>query len=78
MVRNQVRVQVRYEVTTCRTSQTDHTKSHSNYIKNKPKRPITAKNIQPSTLVVTIIQIRQEINDKIRKNLSASKKHTTK
>ena len=43
MVRNQVRVQVRYEVMTCETSQTDHTEIHGNYIGNKPRRPVQRK-----------------------------------
>ena len=45
MVRNQVRVQVRYGITTRETSWTDCTEMYSNYIKNKPKRPVSAKSI---------------------------------
>ena len=56
MVRNQVRVQVRYEITTQKTSWTDRIKIHSNYIENDPQRPVTAKIIRPSKLVVKIVQ----------------------
>ena len=42
MVRNQVRIQAKYETT---TRQLDHTETYSNYIRNKPKRPVLAKNI---------------------------------
>ena len=55
MVRNQARVQVRYEVMIRETSQVDRTQTYSNYIRNKPKRPVSVKNIRPSKLVVTIV-----------------------
>ena len=45
MVRNQVRIQAEYETMTHKTSQMDRTETHSNYIRNKPKRPVLAKNI---------------------------------
>ena len=45
MVRNQVRIQAKYETMTCTTSQVDRTETHSNYIRNKPKRPVLVKNI---------------------------------
>ena len=45
MVRNQVRVRVRYEVTTRETSRVDHIQTHSNCIENKPKRPVTGESI---------------------------------
>ena len=48
MVRNQVRIQVRYEVMTRETSWVDRTE-------NQPKRPVSAENIRPSKLVVTIV-----------------------
>ena len=43
MVRSQVRVEVRYEVTTQETSRIDHTEIYSNCIRNKPKRPVSEK-----------------------------------
>ena len=43
MVRHQVRVQVRYGVMTKVTSRIDHTEIHSNYIGNKPQKPVTVK-----------------------------------
>ena len=43
MVRHQVRVQVRYEVTIRKTSWTANTKIHSNFIGNRPRRPVTVK-----------------------------------
>ena len=55
MVRNQVRVQVRYEVMTQETSWVDRTQRHSNNIRSKPKRPASVENLQPSKLVVTIV-----------------------
>ena len=57
MVRDQVRVQVRYAVTIRQTNRVDQI--YSNYIRNKPKRPVPVKSIQPSKQVVTIVQIRQ-------------------
>ena len=68
MVRHEVRVQVRYKVMTEKTSWIDHTKIHSNYITNKPQRPVTAKTRQPSKLVVTIIQYRWKYNSKRQEN----------
>ena len=47
------------------TSWTDRTKIHSNYIKNQAKKVSTAKNIQPSKLVVTIVRIKSVSNSKI-------------
>ena len=61
MVRNQVRVRVRYKVKTQETSRVDRIQTHSNCIENKPKRPVTAESIKPSKLVVTIVQIQQGI-----------------
>ena len=55
MIRNQVRVQVRYKVTIRETSQIDHIKTYSNYIRNKPTRPVSAKGVQLNKLVVTIV-----------------------
>ena len=55
MVRNQVKVQVRYEVMTQETRWVDHTQTHSNYIRSKPIRPVSVENIQPNKLVVTIV-----------------------
>ena len=43
MVRKQVRVEVRYGITTKETSWIDRTKTYSNYMGNKPQRPVTAK-----------------------------------
>ena len=37
MVRNQVRVQVRYEIKIQKTSWIDRTEIYSNYTRNKPK-----------------------------------------
>ena len=45
MVTNQVRVQVRHEITTRETSQIDRIEIYSNYIRNKPQRPVSAKSI---------------------------------
>ena len=45
MVRNQVRVRVRYAVTIRETSWVDRTETYSNYIGNKSKRPVSAKSI---------------------------------
>ena len=42
---------------TYKTSQTDHIEPDSNYIKIRAKRPVERKNIRPSKLVVTIMQI---------------------
>ena len=55
MVGNQVRVQVRYKITTWETSRTDHTKIYSNYIGNKLQ--LQQKSYK-NQLVVTIIQYR--------------------
>ena len=68
MVRNQVRFQVRHEITIYETSQTDHTEIHSNYIKNQAKKASSAKSIRPSKLVVTITQIKSVSNSKILGN----------
>ena len=43
MVRKQVRVEVRYGITTKETSRIDHTETYSNYMGNKPQRPVTVK-----------------------------------
>ena len=75
MVRHKVRVQVRYGVTTEETSQIDRTKIHSNYIGNKPERPVTVKTHQPSRLVVTIVQYRQRYNSKRQENNEVQQKH---
>ena len=37
MVRNQVRVQVRYEITVREVSRIDRTETNGTYIRNKPK-----------------------------------------
>ena len=68
MVRNQVRFQVRHKIMIYETSRTDRTKIHSNYIKNQAKRVSSAKNIQPSKLVVTIAGIKSVFNSKILGN----------
>ena len=42
-VRKQVRVEAKYGVMTKETSWTDRVKIYSTYMRNKPKRPVTAK-----------------------------------
>ena len=44
-VRKQVRKPMRYGGTTCKTSQTNHTKSGRNYIKYRLKKASSAKNL---------------------------------
>ena len=68
MVRNQVRVQVRYSTMTYETSRTDHTEIYSNYIGKYATNTSSAKIIQPSKLVVTIVKIRCVSNSKILEN----------
>ena len=47
MVRNQVRIQVRYKATTHGTSWVDCTETYSNYIRNKPKGPVSVRKHMP-------------------------------
>ena len=43
-------------VMTQKISRAGGTQTYSNYTRNKPKRPVSTKNIRPSKLVITIIK----------------------
>ena len=50
------------------TSRIDYVKIHSNYMGNKPKRPVTMKIQQPSKLVITIKHFQHRYNNKRQEN----------